>query len=271
MITTKNPVRRLLPLTAAFAAVYGVLRLIPISVWIGASTRVFTATEFFAPLLGTVLGPYAGSVAAAIGTFLGIALTGRMNFFGLDFLPIMVNALVLGFLVRERRIASFLLYSGLLALYFVHPSTLHFISVPLPNAPVLVPFVWLHIGVWLLLASPVATRSAEWAFGRSASVAAIGTFVLVLIGGTAQHLAGTLLFASMAVPLMGLTPKALQTTWTVVFYVYPVERLVVALAATIVTLSTIRVLRVSRLLDVLRAPEPGHDTESAGETNANPI
>jgi len=236
---------RLVPLAATFAATYGVLRSVPISVVIGGSGRVFTASEFVAPLLGIILGPYAGSLGAVVGTFLGIALTGRMNFFGLDFLPVMVNALVLGFLMRKRWQLSALLYSVLLALFFAHPSTMHFVSVPLPNGAVELPFVWLHIVVWLLLLSPLSRKSVEWISERTVSKAAGAVFLLVLIGTTAQHLTGTLLFASMAVPLMGITSQTLMAIWVGVSYVYPVERLIIVLAATLVNVAVVRGLKVT--------------------------
>jgi hypothetical protein len=243
MIAEETSKKRLVPLAATFAAVYATLKLVPISPWIGASGRVFTATEFVAPLLGIMLGPYAGSVAAVVGTFLGILFTGRMNFFGLDFLPVMVNALVLGFLIRKRPLHSVLLYSALLVLFFVHPSTLHFVSVPLPTRRVEVPFVWLHILAWLLLLSPLSRRSVGWISEQTVSKATGAAFILTLIGTTAQHLTGTLLFASMAVPLMGVTPETLEVAWVAVFYVYPVERFIIVLAATMVTVAVARVLK----------------------------
>lgn len=239
--------RHLVPFAATFAAIYGTLRLVPISAWIGASGRAFTASEFFAPLLGIILGPYAGALAAAVGTFVGISFTGRMNFFGLDFLPVMMNALVLGFLMQKRRLFSVLLYSALLALFFVHSSTLHFVSVPLPNGTVGFPFVWLHIIAWLLLLSPLATKSVEWISERNLPRATIAACVLALIGTTAQHLTGTLLYATMAVPLMGMKPETLEVGWIAVFYVYPLERLMIILASTIVTVAVVRALGAARL------------------------
>jgi hypothetical protein len=247
MIPGNISLRRLAPFAATFAAIYGTLRLVPISAWIGASGRAFTASEFFAPLLGIILGPYAGALAAVIGTFVGISLTGRMNFFGLDFLPVMMNALVLGFLMRKKRLFSVLLYSALLAVFFIHPSTVHFVSVPLPNGTVGLPFVWLHIIAWLLLLSPLGTRSAIWISERSVPEATIAAFVLALIGTTAQHLAGTLLYATMATPLMGIQPEALQVAWIAVFYVYPFERLMIIMASTFIAVAVARAVGAAKL------------------------
>jgi hypothetical protein len=250
MIPAKISKKRLIPLAATFAAAYAILRLMPIFVMIGGSGRVFSTTEFVAPLLGVILGPYVGSVAGVIGTFLGIMLTGRMNFFGLDFLPIMVNAAVLGLLMRRNIMPAIVLYSALIVLFFAHPSTLHFVPVPFIGSTVSVPFIWLHIITWILLVSPLSMKSIEWISGASEKKRLIAACVLSLIGTTAQHLTGTLLFASMAGPLMGMSQTALQTTWIAVFYAYPIERLIVILpAATVVTAAVVKTVQSTRLLN----------------------
>lgn len=238
MIAGEIPRRRLVPLAATFAAVYGTLRLIPFSLWIGGFGRTFTATEFVAPLFGILLGPYVGSVAGVVGTFLAIILTGRMNFFGLDFLTVLANALVLGFLIRKRWLLSLLLYSILLALFFVHPATLHFMPITFGNGRVQVPFVWLHMVAWMILASPLGTLSVCWIYERVPWKATCGACILTIIGTTAQHLTGLILYATLAIPLMGMTPEALRGVWNASFYVYPVERSIVIFASTIVAAAT---------------------------------
>jgi hypothetical protein len=248
MIPADISKKRVVPFAATFAVVYGTLRLTPIFAMIGGSGRVFSTTEFIAPLLGIMLGPYVGSVAAVIGTFLGIMLTGRMNFFGLDFLPSMMNALVLGLLMRRRRILAVTLYSGLIALFFVYPSTLHFVSVPVSGSMITIPFIWLHIIAWILLLSALSMKSVEWISGGSERKRVAAACFLSLIGTTAQHLTGTLLFAIMAIPLMGMAPKALMATWTAVFYAYPLERLAVILpAATVITAAVAKAVKRARL------------------------
>lgn len=259
MIAGKMSKKRLVPLAATFAAVYAILKFVPISVWIGGTGRVFTATEFVAPLLGIMLGPYAGTVAGVVGTFLSISFTGRMNFFGLDFLPVSMNALVLGFLIRRKPLYSLLLYSALLVLFFLHPSTLHFVSVPFTNGAVSVPFIWLHIAAWVLLLSPLSRKSADWIIGGTVAKTTAAAFILTFIGTTAQHLTGTLLFASMATPLMGITPETLGIRWLAVFYVYPVERLVVILAAIVVTVAVVRAIRATGLIRTARDVAPNRE------------
>jgi len=271
MISTEISKKRLVPLSATFAAVYGVLKLIPISAWLGLSGRVFTATEFVAPLLGILLGPYAGCVTSVVGSFLGMALTGRTNFFGLDFLPVMANALVLGFLVQRRRTLSVLIYSGLLLLFFAVPSTMHLVSIPLPTGEVVLPFVWLHILAWLILLSPLSKKSVEWIPSAAVPRAIFAACVLTLIGTTAQHLTGTLLFAGMAVPLMGMTPQTLASTWVAVFYVYPVERSMIVLGATTVTFALVKTLRAASLLHMNVDMKSDSKSESQSGNDAKQV
>jgi hypothetical protein len=248
MIPAEISKKRIVPLAATFAAVYGLLRLMPLFMMIGGSGRVFSTTEFFAPLLGITLGPYVGPVAAVIGTFLGIMLTGRMNFFGLDFLPSMMNAAILGLLMRRRMIPATVLYSLLIVVFFVHPSTLHLVSFSLLGSTVLIPFVWLHIIAWVALVSPMSMKSVAWISGGSEKKRVAAACILSLIGTTAQQLTGTLLYASMAVPLMGMTPEALGAAWAAVFYAYPIERLAIILpAATVVTAAVVKAIQRSRL------------------------
>ena len=242
MIAGADSKKHLVPFAAMFAAVYGTLRLIPIAVWIGIPGRVFTASEFFGPLLGIILGPYAGSVAAIVGTYVGIVLTGRVNFFGLDFLPILANALVLGFLVKGKWSLSALLYSSLLILFFVDPATLHFVSIPLSSGGFDIPYAWVQIIAWLLLLSPLGRKSQGWIRSRSVPRMTVAAILMTLVGTTAQQLTGNLLFASMATPLMGISPEALGLIWATTFWVYPVERLIIVIGATVATIAAVKAL-----------------------------
>lgn len=231
---------------ASFAALYGVLRLVPIFAWIGGQGRVFTATEFVVCLYGILLGPYIGSASVIAGTFLGIAFTGRTTFFGLDFVPAMMNTLTLGFVMRKRRIISVSLFTVMLVLFLLHPYTPKLL--PVPNTSIVFPFLWLHLLAFAVLLSPLSGRAEAWVTGPSTARMIPAVLLLSVIGTMAQHLAGNLLFASMATTVMGLTPRALALSWVAIFLVYPVERSVIVGVTTIVGAAVIRALRASGLL-----------------------
>ncbi|WP_455363492.1 hypothetical protein [[Eubacterium] cellulosolvens] len=230
---------------ASFAALYGVLRLVPIFAWIGGQGRVFTASDFVVSLYGILLGPYVGSASVIVGTFLGIAFTGRTTFFGLDFVPAMMNTLTLGFLIRRKRIVSVSLFTAMLVLFFLHPYTPNFL--PVPNTSIVFPFLWLHLLAYAVLLSPLNGKAVTWVTGPSTARMIPAVLVLSLIGTMAQHLAGNLLFASMATAVMGLTPSALALSWGAIFVVYPIERGLIVGVTTIVGAAVIKALRAAGL------------------------
>jgi len=236
---------RALMFIASFAALYGILRLVPIFAWIAGQGRVFTATEFVVSLYGIFLGPYVGSASAIAGTFLGIAFTGRTTFFGLDFIPAAMNTLTLGFLMKRRRVVSVSLFTGMLVLFVFHPYTPKVISIP--NSGIAFPFIWLHLLAFALLISPLSGRAVAWVTGPSTAPMIPALLILSLIGTMAQHLAGNLLFASMATTVMGITPNALGFSWQGIFLVYPIERGVIVGVTTIVGAAVIKALRAAGL------------------------
>jgi biotin transporter BioY len=80
-ITTKQ-----IAITAIFAAIYAVFRIIPLGPMIGLSAS-FSLSDSLAPLFGIILGPYLGGLSVIIGTFSAMALGKAPIFLGLDFLP----------------------------------------------------------------------------------------------------------------------------------------------------------------------------------------
>lgn len=228
---------------ASFGALYAILRLVPISAWIAGGGRVFTASEFVVSLYGILLGPYVGSLSAIAGTFLGIAFTGRTTFFGLDFVPATLNTLTLGFLMRRRRAYPVSLFTIMLVLFLFHPYTPKLI--PIPNTGIALPFLWLHLLAYALLLSPLSARAVDWVTGPSTTRMIPAMLTLSFIGTMTQHLAGNLLFASMATSAMGLTPSALALSWVGIFLVYPVERGVIVGVTTVVGAAVIRALRAA--------------------------
>lgn len=236
---------RTLMFIASFAALYAILRLVPIFAWIGGQGRVFTAAEFVVCLYGILLGPYVGSASVIGGTFLGIAFTGRTTFFGLDFVPAMMNTLTLGFVIRRRWILSVSLFTGMLVLFLLHPYTPKLL--PVPNTGIVFPFLWLHLLAYAVLLSPLSGKAVAWVTGPSTARMIPAVLLLSVIGTMAQHLAGNLLFASMATTVMGLTPSALALSWVAIFLVYPIERSLIVGVTTMVGAAVIKALRAAGL------------------------
>ena len=152
-ITTKQ-----IAMIAIFSAVYTVLRLLQTIPMIGVEGGRFSASDVVAPIYGITLGPYLGGASVILGSFLAIAMGRPVTFLFLDFLPALVNAVALGFLVRRKWLPVVILYAALLVGFFVNPLTTFFINV----GGVDIPFAWLHIVVFIVLISPLGYKAGKW-------------------------------------------------------------------------------------------------------------
>ncbi len=233
---------RRLALLSLFAVIYTVLRLVPTFPMVGV-TATFAASDVIAPLYGLILGPYIGGGSIILGTFLAAVFGRPMVFLGLDFLPATVGAVSLGFLVRRRFHNITAVFIVLLALFLINPLTLPLVG--LPNG-VLVPFNWLHFVTFVILVSPLSRRAVDWVVSPSHRYLAQGLAVLCFIGTMMQHLTGGLLFESVFGLLLGaIALEAWPGVWTAVFYLYPLERIVITIIATLVGSALITTLRVA--------------------------
>jgi len=142
---------------AIFSALYAALRIIPTVPMVGTGAT-FRLSDILAPLFGVLLGPYVGGVSIIIGTFAAIGLGTPAPFFGLDFLPALVVAVSLGFLVRRKWLPVVILNALLLVGYAVNPLTSNFISTPWG----IFPYLWMHIIAFIVLISPLGHKSGEW-------------------------------------------------------------------------------------------------------------
>lgn len=241
---------RRLALLSLFAVVYTVLRLIPTFPMIGV-TGTFSASDVVAPLYGLILGPYVGGGSVILGTFLAIAFGRPIIFLGLDFLPATVGAVSLGLLMQRRFHHVTILYMILTVVFLVHPLTLLLVTLPTGMA---VPYSWLHLVALAILVSPLSRKAVNWVTSPSRRYLAQGLAVLCFIGTMAQHLTGAIVFENILGTLLGtIKPAAWPGVWTTTFYLYPVERTVIAAIATLVGSALITTLRMSRLAE--QAPD----------------
>ena len=238
-ITTKQ-----IALTAVFAAIYAVFRIIPTVPMIGAPGVTFSLSDILAPLYGIILGPYIGGLSVLIGTFTAMGVKAPF-FLGLDFLPGFINAVALGFLVRRKWLPVIALNIILLVAFVANPLTLVF--VPLGNFSF--PFMWLHIVSLIVLISPLGLKAAKWVQTSKAKLAIAGFAILAFIGTMMQHLMGNILYENIFVyvtPIM--TPEALTLKWQAIFFLYPWERLILVVLAVVVGLPLIRILQRTSLI-----------------------
>jgi len=242
---------RLVASVSIFAVLYALLRLIPTFPMIGVSGAVFSLSDMIAPIYGVILGPLIGPLSVILGTFIAIALGKPVVFLFLDFLPAALNALVVGLILRRRFVPAVALNVIVLAVFLANPLTTIFVAANLFSQSIVLPFHWMHYLALAVLISPLSRMAAEWVGGSSAANLAKGLVVLSLVGTMLQHSTGGILFEVILGQYLGVVkPESYPLIWNTVFYIYPIERVVLIILATIVGTPIVRSLKASRLLYV---------------------
>lgn len=231
-----------LALLSIFAVLYNVLRFIPTFPMIGA-TGTFSASDVVAPLYGLLLGPYIGGGSIILGTFLSIIFGRPAIFLGLDFLPSFVGAITLGLLAKQRFHIVTIIFALLFLLFLINPLTLLFVNLPYG---LVIPFNWLHILAFALLLSPLSKKALNWITNSEPKYLPQGLLIFVFIGTMIQHLTGALLFEFVFGFLLGnISQDSWPSIWEPIFFLYPVERIIITILATIVGSALIRTLGIS--------------------------
>ena len=230
---------------ATFASLYTVLRMIQTVPMIGIQGASFSPSDVLAPIYGILLGSYVGGASIILGTFLAIALGRPVSFLFLDFLPAMVNAIALGFLVRRKWTPAVILNVALLLVFLLNPLTSIFVNVPLGNTTISFPFAWMHIAAFAVLLSPLGRKAGQWIETAKSTRITTGIAILGFIGTMMQHLMGGILFEVVLGQIINppvIVAAAYPGIWTTVFFLYPWERLVLILLAVVVGTPLVRAL-----------------------------
>jgi uncharacterized membrane protein len=229
-----------LMLIAVFSALYFVLRMIPTFPMIGVSGGSFALADILASLYGLILGPFIGGFSIIIGTFLAIAAGKPIVFMGLDFLPALMNALIVGLIIRRRIVLSVSLNALLLALFLLHPYTAITIPIKFSQFETRFFFPWLHLIAFIILVSLTKSKVVDW-LSKSLKNKIAAVSILTLIGTMAQHLTGGLLWETIYGAFMNKAPEAFRLLWNAIFWVYPFERIFIVITATIIGVPLLKV------------------------------
>jgi len=229
-----------LMLIAVFSALYFVLRMIPTFPMIGVSGGSFALADILASLYGLILGPFIGGFSIIIGTFLAIAAGKPIVFMGLDFLPALMNALIVGLIIRRRIVLSVSLNALLLALFLLHPYTAITIPIKFSQFETQFFFPWLHLIAFIILVSLTKSKVVDW-LSKSLKNKIAAVSILTLIGTMAQHLTGGLLWETIYGAFMNKAPEAFRLLWNAIFWVYPFERIFIVITATIIGVPLLKV------------------------------
>lgn len=237
---------KIIALIAIFAALFAILRRMDTIPMIGVEGARFSLSDILPPIYGIVLGPFTGGISVIIGTFLAIAMGKPVIFLFLDFLPAFVNTVAIGLLVRRKWWPTVLFYVTLLAAFLVNPLTSIFIDI----GGVVVPFVWLHIIALIVLLSPLGRKAGQWVELLKPTLLTAGLSILAFIGTMMQHLMGNILYEvvlNQFYIVVGQNPIVATTAysgiWSLTFFLYPWERLILLVLAVVVGVPLVRVLK----------------------------
>lgn len=236
-------------LLVVFTALYIIFRFIPYSVLIGGS-GFLSFSDFLTPIFGIILGPYLGGLSVILGNFAALGLGRPSIFDGLDFLPDLVAAVSMGFLVRRKWTLVVLLNAALLTVFFLNSLTRFFVTIP--GTTITIPFAWMHIVAFAVLLSPLGRKAAQWVdTAKQTKLIAIGLTILAFIGTMMQHLTGNILF-EVVFGQIGNPPiiptAAWPAEWALVALAYPIERLVLIISAVLVGTPLIWILNKNPIL-----------------------
>ncbi|MGC8832114.1 MAG: 5-formyltetrahydrofolate cyclo-ligase [Thermoproteota archaeon] len=220
---------RKLAASSLFTALFFVLRAIPTFPIIGVSGGRFTVSDMLPAFYGALLGPINGAVVVLLGTVLGF-MVNPPKFLFLDFLPPMVNVLIAGFLWRRKILLSLSIYFSALIAFVTGPFTLLLVNISLLGGEVALPFHWLHF-----TAVPVSLALAELGVKKKGASAVWRRFLgCVFLGTMGQHSVGSTLFEYVYGYTGMLNREGFFATWYTVFWIYPVERVLLVLASTMI-------------------------------------
>lgn len=209
-------------------------RAIPIDRLVGINGTI-TAAGMIAPIIGILLEPAYGIVAVFTGTMVASLFPWNpIKFAGLDFLPGALNVTLVSLAVRGRRTEATLMFLITIALFIINPFTSIFVGSSLLSPPI--PYLWMHLAALIVLVSPLSKNLVIRITSRDYASLIRPVAVLAFTGTMIEHLTGGILFATVV-------GKAALRFWPVIFLVYPIERIILVIGATLIGAALLSLLR----------------------------
>tara|TARA_Y100000590_G_scaffold187693_1_gene213944 strand:+ start:2071 stop:2820 length:750 start_codon:yes stop_codon:yes gene_type:complete len=225
---------------ASFAVIYAIMRIVPSFPVIGAPGASFSMADILVPIYAIIFGPYIAATTIFLGTFLGIVFGKPIIFLGWDFLPATMGALFIGMIIHGKKIVAIFLFVIGIVVFNLLPYTEMMIPI---NEQISLPYNWFHIIAALALLTPLTNMSMNW-IEENSKKAIIGLFIISIIGTLFQHIiGGTVFVVTLGVYLQSINPDAFPGIWKTIFYVYPIERLAIAVISAIVATPILRSIK----------------------------
>jgi len=233
-------------LLTCFTALYTYFSFIPAFPIIGLPSKAITLAAIAAPIIGIILGPY----LSMLSTLLGGALAFSVGHFSpLSFVAGIVTAVFAGMLYANKRSTCAFMYFSLLFFFGFYP----FVG-PVWLYP---PFMWFQITGFLVLISPLQSLASKNIRNPNNNSKLLSSFFIVFLTSTlAGQIAGSLTFELISWPIFLARVDAWTATWQIVAWLYPIERIIIALIATFVGVFLYRILIHANLMSFLNQSKP---------------
>ncbi len=225
-------------LTGVFAALHLVITLIPFTLAFGGGQISFGMIS--APLVGFLLGPFFGPIAALIGSIIAIFINAELAAIGpFTVLATASGALGAGLLRSRKPIGVPLIFLMSMAMYLVSP-----IGVLVPS------FIWFHVVAFCLslifLVPSVSTtllNGLEFKKESNLAISAIAIWMLSIIAVTLDQAVGSALGPYYFVYVLGADAAFIGGFFEFAIVLYAIERLIgsILLAALLFALGNILV------------------------------
>ena len=235
---------------ASFSVIYAFLRIIPTFPLIGMPGASFSTADILAPLYGIILGATLGSISIILGTFLAIIFGKPLIFLGLDFLPGISAAIITSLLIRGNRKISIVALILIPIIYWGLPLTDFWVNVRGTS----IPYNWMHITIFLLIISPlyekleISNIQNSIKENRIKTTTVISLLLVFYTGTLFQHMVGGIMFVTtMGIIQETITPDAFPGLWKTFFYLYPIERTILAIITTILSIPLLKTLYKNKI------------------------
>jgi len=236
-IKLQFPSTRNVALTACFAALYVVFSIWNVLPVVGVSGRFISAAVVTAPLIGIILGPIYGVLSITLGGIANAFLSFSGVFGPLSFLPHAAAAFASGMLISRRQIFCMVSYLLLFVVFAFFP-----LNGPIRLWPLM---LWLDFIGLIIVASPLQAKAIKYLNETSSSFClGFGVCVTCLSATLFGHVAGNILFEVF------FWPNAVEwwlATWQTSTFVYPIERVMIVIIATIVGTALFKALKFTTL------------------------
>lgn len=237
---------RTVALVAVFAALYFILSLLPDIPCVGVPEVGIELGASFASIFGAVLGPYAGGLAALIGTLIAYAWGGGGPY-GLPFIfcPAM-NAVTVGLMFRKKFAAAAAVMAALVASFWftpiAQPVSEHWVVGLAATFDKMIALALIAPAAWMMKRSGALSR--EGSKVKASALTFTQLLVAAFVGNEADNALGNAVFALPIVfnGVFGFTLEATRWAFLVSPFVYPAVRLIQAFLAAVVGLPLMKAL-----------------------------